>query len=73
MIDKLAHFSKLMGGDRTSTIDQLDVTILREELGEANLELGGGREILINRLNVHRQGQVHNREEEFDDLFLFEY
>jgi len=36
----------------------LDVISLREALGEANLELDGSRDILLDRLKTHRQGQV---------------
>ena len=50
---------KLVGinGGTGDEIDRLDVTVLREELGEANLQLDGSREVLIDRLTAHRQDQ----------------
>jgi len=37
----------------TSKIDQMDVTTLRKDLEEANLELDGSREVLLDRLKTH--------------------
>jgi len=42
---------------RESEIDQMDVTALREELQEANLELDGSREVLVDRLKTHHNDQ----------------
>jgi hypothetical protein len=39
-------------------IDQLDVATLREELEAADLELDGSREVHVDQLKTHRQGQV---------------
>jgi hypothetical protein len=41
--------------NNSSEIDQMDVTTLRKELGTANLELDGSRELLVDRLKTHRQ------------------
>jgi hypothetical protein len=43
-------------------IDKLDVATLREELEEADLELDGSREVLVNRLKTHRQDQATKTE-----------
>lgn len=41
-----------------SNKDHMDVATLRGELQEADLELDGSRDILVDRLKTHRQGQV---------------
>ena len=43
-------------------IDKLDVAILRAKLENADLELDGSREILVDRLKTHRQDQATKTE-----------
>jgi hypothetical protein len=53
----LACSKKRLTKTNTSKIDQMDVTALREELDEEDLEVDGSREVLVDRLETYRQGQ----------------
>ena len=44
---------KRKNNSHIDTVDHLDVTSLREQLLEANLEIDGSREILVDRLKEH--------------------
>jgi hypothetical protein len=39
----------------TTTVDNLDVTSLREQLQKSKLEFDGSRSMLVERLKKHRQ------------------
>jgi hypothetical protein len=43
---------------KRETYDHLDVGTLRKKLEEANLDLDGGREVLVARLKAHREGNI---------------
>jgi len=57
LLDKFAFSRKLIGGNRSGEIRQLDVTTIRKKLAEEDLALDGSRETLINRLNKHAEVQ----------------
>ena len=49
----LGELLKFCNAKKSSAVDDLDVTSLREQLLEANLVIDGSREILVDRLKGH--------------------
>mmetsp|Transcript_58656 Transcript_58656/g.63315 ORF Transcript_58656/g.63315 Transcript_58656/m.63315 type:complete len:91 (-) Transcript_58656:335-607(-) len=52
------HSSSVGSSDNIEDVTKLDVTALRERLTEANLDIDGNQEILIERLKEHTISSV---------------
>ena len=62
LLDSLASSVKPVKSNLEKVVDELNVTSLREELQEADVELDGSREVLVERLKTHRQAQDKRKE-----------
>jgi hypothetical protein len=58
LLDSLSRFHGPKLTNNEDDVDRMDVVTLREQLREANLELDGSREVLVERLKAHRQDEV---------------
>ena len=59
-VDRAMMAKEDMPSNTSTEVDKMDVGTLRKHLDEANLELDGSREILVDRLANHRQNQDSN-------------